>query len=70
MYAGVRLGSRAPRKIPGMQWGNAWDAEISRRSDLTRSEIDELERELTGSRYDPELTIEARRTFLEKLRAE
>ncbi len=68
MYFGIRAGSRSPRKIAGMQWGNAWSATESRRSPLTPAEVDLLEAELMDTRYDPVIDVDLRASFLRELR--
>ena len=68
IYLGVRIGSLSPRKIHGMQWGNAWSRTVTRSTPLTESEIDRLEHELRDARYDSVLTIESRLRFIANLR--
>lgn len=68
IYLGVRLGSYSPRKIRGMQWGNAWSETTVRKSALTPDEIDLLETEILKPLYAPVLGIETRQDFIRKLR--
>lgn len=68
IYAGVRIGARSPRKIAGKQWGNAWSARATRKTEIEATEIDELERAIMDSRYDGVLDLSTRRAFIESLR--
>ncbi|MBS1960634.1 MAG: hypothetical protein JST04_00350 [Bdellovibrionales bacterium] len=70
IYAGVRVGSRSPRKIPGMQWGNAWDARRTRTEPLSGAEIDLLEAEILKPAYDAVVPLETRTNYLRRLRAD
>lgn len=69
MYFGVRIGSKSPKKFAGMQWGNAWSPTVSRKTPLSREEIDVLEHELFDARYDTILEAEYRRVFIDALRS-
>lgn len=69
IYAGVRVGSHSPRKIPGLQWGNAWDARRTRKEPLSGAEIDLLETEILRPAYDAVVPLETRTTYLRRLRS-
>ena len=70
MYFGIRAGRKSPRKIAGMQWGNAWSPTEPRRTPLSVADIDALEREILDARYDAVLDWDSRRGFIQRLRSE
>ncbi len=69
IYLGVRAASKWPWKN-GMQWGNAWSPDLTRRTALSAVEIGALETEILKPVYEASVPLSQREALISRIRAE